>query len=97
VFAALRENFEGIDLVSKRTTDRSYQSVEGFRASLESELTDRQNAVIGAAYRAGYFDWPRESTAEEVAEGLGMAPPTFHEHLREAERKLADIYLDETT
>jgi predicted DNA binding protein/DNA-binding response OmpR family regulator len=97
VFAALRENFEGIDLVSKRTTDRSYQSVEGFRASLESELTDRQNAVIGAAYRAGYFDWPRESTAEEVAEGLGMAPPTFHEHLREAERKLAGIYLEETT
>ncbi|MFB6206818.1 MAG: bacterio-opsin activator domain-containing protein [Haloglomus sp.] len=95
VFEELRDPFEDIDLVSKRTTDRDYQSIEGFRASLESELTDRQNAVIEAAYRAGYFDWPRESTAEEVAEGLGMAPPTFHEHLREAESKLAGIYLDE--
>jgi predicted DNA binding protein/CheY-like chemotaxis protein len=97
VFGTLRETFEGIDLVSKRTTDRSYQSVEGFRATLESELTERQNAAIAAAYRAGYFDWPRESTAEEVAEGLGMAPPTFHEHLREAERKLAGTYLEETS
>jgi predicted DNA binding protein/CheY-like chemotaxis protein len=96
VFDRLREEFDGVDLVSKRTADRSYQSIEGFRASLRTELTDRQNAALEAAFHAGYFDWPRESTAEEVAEGLGIAPPTFHEHLREAERKLADIYFDET-
>ena len=96
VFDRLREEFDGVDLVSKRTADRSYQSIEGFRASLGTELTDRQNAALEAAFHAGYFDWPRESTAEEVAEGLGMAQPTFHEHLREAERKLADTYFDET-
>jgi predicted DNA binding protein/CheY-like chemotaxis protein len=97
VFEEVRETIGDIDLVSKRTTDRDYESVAGFCASLGDELTDRQNAAVEAAFRAGYFDWPRDSTAEEVAEGLGMAPPTFHEHLREAERKLAGIYLEETT
>jgi len=51
-------------------------------------LTDRQEEALEAAYRAGYFDWPRESTAEEVADNLGIAAPTLHAHLRKAEREL---------
>ncbi|MFB6195580.1 MAG: bacterio-opsin activator domain-containing protein [Haloplanus sp.] len=96
VLKAIKQEFDDVDLVSKRNADRSYQSVEGFRGSLEEKLTERQDTVVSAAFNAGYFDWPRDSTAEEVAEGLGMAPPTFHEHLREAERKLVEVYLDET-
>ncbi|WP_248896750.1 bacterio-opsin activator domain-containing protein [Haloplanus halobius] len=96
VLKAIQDEFDDVDLVSKRNTDRSYQSVEGFRGSLAEKLTERQDTVISAAFNAGYFDWPRDSTAEEVAEGLGLAPPTFHEHLREAERKLVEVYLEET-
>lgn len=96
VLGSVRSAFEDVDFVSKRTTERSYESVEGFGASLGEKLTERQQAVIDTAYNAGYFDWPRESTAEEVAEGLGMAPPTLHEHLRESERKLVETYLEET-
>ena len=32
----------------------------------ETDMTDRQREALEAAFRAGYFDWPRDSTAEEV-------------------------------
>lgn len=92
---SVQREFDSVDLLSKRNTERSFESVESFRSVLAKDFTERQEAVIEAAYNAGYFEWPRESTAEEVADGLGMAAPTFHEHLREAERKLVETYLDE--
>ena len=55
--------------------------------SLDS-LTDRQHEVLEAAYRGGYFRWPRESTAEDIAEALGISPPTLHKHLRRAQEQL---------
>lgn len=58
-------------------------------------LTDRQREVIEAAYRAGYYEWPRESTAEEVAESLGIAGSTFHAHLRKAEAHVLSGLLDQ--
>ncbi len=51
-------------------------------------LTDRQSEVLEAAYRGGYFRWPRDSTAEEIAESLGISPPTLHKHLRRAQEQL---------
>lgn len=51
-------------------------------------LTDRQRAVVESAFHAGYFDSPRANNGADVAESLGIATPTFHEHLRAAERKL---------
>jgi predicted DNA binding protein len=35
-------------------------------------LTDRQQDAITAAYRAGYYDWPRQSTSEEIAATLDI-------------------------
>ncbi|MFC7072346.1 bacterio-opsin activator domain-containing protein [Halovenus rubra] len=52
---------------------------------LLDELTPRQREVLEVAYRVGYFSWPRESTAEEVAEALGIARSTVHAHLRKSE------------
>jgi len=49
-------------------------------------LTDRQREVLEAAFRAGYYDWPRGSTAEELADSLELTGPTLHGHLRKAER-----------
>jgi predicted DNA binding protein len=51
-------------------------------------LTDRQREVVEIAYHSGFFEWPRDSTGEEIAETLGVSPPTVHKHLRAAERKL---------
>mgnify|MGYP000619212016 CR=1 FL=1 len=60
------------------------------RCTLVTDLTDRQRATVEAAYYAGFFEWPRDATGEGVAEQLEIAPPTFHQHLRKAERKVFD-------
>jgi DNA-binding transcriptional ArsR family regulator len=49
---------------------------------LPGDLTARQREALLAALRAGYFEWPRETTGEEIAAELGVTPPTFHQHLR---------------
>lgn len=51
-------------------------------------LTSRQREVVNTAYEAGFFEWPRDATGDEVAELLDISPPTFHEHVRRAEREL---------
>lgn len=55
---------------------------------LDDRLTDRQIETLEEAYGAGYFDWPRQSTAEEVAKQLGVTSPTVHNHLRKAESEV---------
>lgn len=63
------------------------------QAALEDALTDRQRDVLEATHDAGYYDWPREVTAEELAERFGICPATFHQHLRAAEQKLIALAL----
>jgi hypothetical protein len=54
--------------------------------------------VVETAYYAGIFDWPRESTGEQVAETLDVSAPAFQKHQRVAERKLfAALVGDEST
>ncbi len=57
-------------------------------AGSDSRLTVRQREVIQHALDAGYFDWPRKTKSEELAEQLGISRATFLEHLRKAESKL---------
>ncbi|MFC7027627.1 helix-turn-helix domain-containing protein [Halomicroarcula sp. GCM10025710] len=47
-------------------------------------MTDRQAEILRAAYLAGYYAWPRDTTAEELAESLDISSPTLHQHLRRA-------------
>jgi len=95
VVEALTDSFPDLGLVAKRERERSIQSSQDFRTAVEEELTERQRTVFRAAYESGYFDWPRGSTAEEVAEALDIAAPTLHEHLRSAQRSLAGAYFEQ--
>ncbi|UPV99137.1 helix-turn-helix domain-containing protein [Halorussus gelatinilyticus] len=61
---------------------------EGFEQLLREHLTDRQREVLRAAYEAGYYDWPRDCTGEEVARELDITSATFSQHIHAAERKL---------
>jgi len=96
VAETIQEAFGDVDLVAKREVERDFQSTEDFRQSLENRLTDRQYSVLEAAYAAGYFAWPRESTAKEIADSLDLAPPTLHEHLRGAKIELIEAFFQET-
>jgi PAS domain S-box-containing protein len=59
-------------------------------------LTEKQLAALRAARAGGYYDWPRRgSTAQELAGALGVAPATYHQHLRAAEGKLVDAFFDD--
>ena len=55
---------------------------------LLDDLTDRQRTTLEAAYHAGFFNWPRDASGEDVADSLQVSPPTFHQHLRKAEQKV---------
>jgi len=46
------------------------------------------------ATRLGYFEYPREADAEEVAASIGIARSTFAEHLAAAQRRVFDEVVD---
>ncbi|ARS90404.1 bacterio-opsin activator domain-containing protein [Natrarchaeobaculum aegyptiacum] len=91
----LRASFPDSEVVSKRETERAVQTAREFRDGLEERLTDRQEAALRAAYFGGYYDWPRESTAEEVADAMGISSPTLHNHLRKGQHELLRTFFDD--
>jgi predicted DNA binding protein/GAF domain-containing protein len=91
----LAVDFPDLELASKRERERSGQPATAFRASLHESLTDKQAAVLRAAFHAGYFEWPRGSTAEELADAIGVTSPTLHNHLRRAQQKLLSEFVDD--
>lgn len=89
----LVEYAPGFELVAKRERDRR-PTTEPTQSSLRAALTDRQTEVLRAASLAGYYEWPRDTTAEQLAETLDIASSTLHQHLRRAERNIIDELLD---
>ncbi|WP_435195330.1 bacterio-opsin activator domain-containing protein [Natronomonas sp. EA1] len=87
--------FPGVQLLAKREGGRSTRTPMEFQQELGERLTPRQHSVLQAAYHAGYFDWPRGSTGEELADSVGVSSPTLHNHLRRAQRKLLDVFFAE--
>lgn len=79
------------------TTKRERESVKPlftestFQQVVTTRLTDRQQEVLRTAYDAGYYEWPRECTGEELADELGISSATFAEHIAAAERKLLTV------
>lgn len=86
----------GAELASKKEIDSFSPlfSNVAFEQVLRTHLTDRQREVLRAAFDAGYYEWPRECTGEEVAAELGITSATFSEHIHAAERKLLSVILD---
>jgi GAF domain-containing protein/DNA-binding CsgD family transcriptional regulator len=95
VVEAIGGVFPDSELLAKRERQRPVETAGEFRSSLHDRLTDRQRTALRVAYHGGYFQSPRDSTAEELAEGLGISSPTLHYHLRAAQGKLVDSFLDE--
>ena len=88
VVERLREAFPETELLAKREVEPTEETA----LPDEADLTERQREALEAAYRAGYFEWPRDSTAEDVAESLDIASPTLHGHLRKAEHRLVETF-----
>ena len=88
----LRERFDGVqvrELLEIGDDGRSDAIVVD-----RDRLTDKQRIVLEAAYDSGYFEYPRETNATELAEELGISRSTFTRHLTVAQSKLLDETLD---
>lgn len=90
---SLLSQFPSSRLVSKRRP-----SSEGARGALSSplflpKLTEKQARALLSAYEAGYYNFPRAATTEQVSEGLGVARSTFEQHLNRAEHHVVRAML----
>ena len=104
VIETTRANYPPVEMVTRRQVSRSGRTERevgkaggSLERAFEQELTDRQRAALLAGYYSGFFDWPRDSSGEDVAESLDVSPSTFHQHVRIAERKLLEAVLDDHT
>lgn len=81
VLEAVRAASPDVELV----TERMVLTPRLIRGVVAEDLTDRQLTVLQMAYFSGYFDVPRTTTGETLADQLEIAPQTFHAHLRKAQ------------
>ncbi len=96
VIEAIEEAHPETELLARRETT-STQSVGRLDTRLEDLLTDKQFEALQAAHYSGFFEWPRETTGENIADALEISPPTYHYHLRAAERTLVSLVFDADT
>jgi O-6-methylguanine DNA methyltransferase len=80
------DQFPEARLVSKRQPGGR----QGNRGALSSplflpELTEKQARALLAAFDAGYYEFPRNITTQDVSLSLGIARSTFEQHLNRAE------------
>lgn len=85
-----------VDLRSKQERSQSLQSGSSTAETLLSALTDRQREVLRTAYHAGFFNWPRDTTGEELAVMLDVSQPTVNRHLRLAQQRITAQLFDGT-
>lgn len=57
-------------------------------------LSERQTESLMEAQEIGYYNWPRDVSANAVAERLDVSNPTVLEHLRKGEQKVLNLFLD---
>ncbi|AFZ72972.1 PAS domain-containing protein [Natronobacterium gregoryi] len=94
----LTEQYGEADLLRRRHVERPMYSRRELVDALFESLTDRQLEVLRTAYFAGFFEWPRESTGQEVAEMLEVSQPTVNRHLRVGQGRLfAQLFEEEPT
>jgi len=75
------DNAYGIELLE---TGEHYPALEDVFAS----LTARQCGILDVAVRLGYYENPRESTHEDIAEAVEASASTVDEHLRKIESRI---------
>ena len=88
IIDTVERTYPEAEMVKRQQTVRPDRSSELELNELLSALTDRQQTCLETAVYSGYFEWPRDSSAEDVAQSIGVSPPTFHEHLRKAQKNV---------
>jgi PAS domain S-box-containing protein len=82
----LRTRIPDMELKARTERERGDAGLWQGAAQPRATLTDRQEEVLRAAYFSGYYEWPRETDSEELADALGVASTTVLQHLRKGHR-----------
>ena len=90
LFELVEGEYPGTDLLGYHERERPVETRQDFKAALSDRFTDRQETAIRTAFLGGFFDWPREVDGNELAEAMDISRPTYHQHLRTAERKVLE-------
>jgi hypothetical protein len=84
---AIAETVEKYDAAGADVSLETLRDYEYTPGPVEA-LTDRQREVLAAAYDRGYFEVPRQTTTEDLAEAFDLDSSTVSEHLVRAQRNL---------
>jgi len=89
----IQERFGTFELLSVNQVETTGEALGSGQLGrvLRNELTAEQLTVLRTAHRMGYFDVPREASADDIAAELEIAQSTLSERLRLAEKQLFDL------
>jgi len=88
----VRSTYPETEFVAKRNKEPRIEESLWLSGVEAVDLTDRQLQTLEVAFRAGYFEWPRENSANAVADLLDISRPTLQAHLRKAEKELVSTF-----
>lgn len=94
LFEALEDNSPGWNLVKKKSIESADNNFLRTHEVLRDKLTEKQMDAMKTAYNSGYYEYPRDSTAEEIASSLGISDSTLFQHLQAAQKKLIEECLE---
>ncbi|QLH84862.1 bacterio-opsin activator domain-containing protein [Halosimplex pelagicum] len=94
LFELVSDRYRGTDLVGYHEHERPVRTRQEFREAVTDRFTDRQETAIRTAYLGGFFEWPRDVDGDDLAGSMDISRPTYHQHLRAAQRKVFDELFD---
>jgi PAS domain S-box-containing protein len=94
VLTDLQDVVPQIKVASKQHIDRATKTAGALRDQVRDQLSPKQAATLEAAHARGYYSWPRETTAEDLAATFGVSAPTLHYRLRKAHQIVITALLD---
>jgi predicted DNA binding protein len=80
-FVEMMKNAGTIRKMSFRRT--AYQ-----KADLLNVLTDKQREVMVAAFKNGYYEYPKKISSEALSKKVNISKPTLLQHMRKAEGRI---------
>ncbi|WP_336360152.1 bacterio-opsin activator domain-containing protein [Haladaptatus sp. ZSTT2] len=91
---AVKAEYPCAEMIANRQTVCTTEATPNLHQVLHDQLTEKQRTALETAYFAGFFDWPRRKSGEDIATSMGVSPSTFHEHIRTSQRKLIRSIFD---
>jgi len=93
IFEEFRKAKGDWEVIKKKNRKRK-RKPEGQSEKIEEILTEKQLEALKQAYRSGYYKYPRECSAKEVASSLEITDSTLFQHLQAAQKKIIEHCLE---